>query len=84
MLAGYHDLATYFDWWARLNPASRNHDYSCPALYKAMHDLADGYKDPATGQCTAISTAINIKAVRTFVIPPGTGHHGGRRVGSES
>ena len=69
LLAGYQDLETYYGWWAKLNPAARK-IYSCPALYKAMHDLADGYKDPKTGQCTALSTALNIKAVRTFVVPP--------------
>ena len=67
MLAGYHDVATYWEGWKRQDPAS----FSCSAMYKALHELADGYKDPATGQCTAISTAIHIKAVRTFIVPPG-------------
>ena len=70
LLAGYHDLESYYNLFARQNPASRMSNYSCPALYKAMHDLADGYKDPKTGQCTALSTALNITAVRSFVIPP--------------
>ena len=44
--------------------------FSCPALYEAMNRLADGYKDPATGKCTALSSAFNIRVVRTFIMPP--------------
>lgn len=70
LLAGYQDLETHYAWWARLNPNGRVNAYSCPALYQAMHDLADGYKDPDTGKCTALSTALHITAVRVFVAPP--------------
>lgn len=69
LLSGYQDLETYYAWWARLNPNGRVNSYSCPALYQAMHDLADGYKDPATGKCTALSTALHITAVRVFIVP---------------
>ena len=45
-------------------------DFDCPALYEAVHKLADGYPDPKTGQCTAISSAYFIEAVAAFVIHP--------------
>ena len=68
MLGGYFDLASFWDAYTR-NPTGQV-DYTCPALYKRLHELADGHKDPETGQCTSLSAAFNIKAVRTFVVPP--------------
>jgi hypothetical protein len=35
-----------------------------------MHRYADGFKDPKTGQCTAMSTAWQIAAIPAFVIHP--------------
>jgi hypothetical protein len=35
-----------------------------------MKKLADGYRDPKTGQCTALSTAYQIEAVPAFLIHP--------------
>lgn len=45
--------------------------YNCPGVYEALHKLADGYPDPKTGKCTAISTALRVQAVPAFVIHPG-------------
>jgi hypothetical protein len=70
ILAGYFDLNSFWASWAGEYQQGINLGFSCPALYEAMHRLADGYKDPATGQCTALSSAFNIKAVRTFIMPP--------------
>jgi hypothetical protein len=44
---------------------------SGPAAYKAMHELADGFKDPKTGQCTALSSARKFDFVRAYIIHPG-------------
>ena len=40
---------------------------SSPSLYKAMRRLADGYPDPATGQMTAISSALSVKFVQAYL-----------------
>lgn len=44
----------------------------CAAQYNAMLALADGGRDPKTGQCTMVSTALNVAAVPAFVFdrPP--------------
>jgi hypothetical protein len=39
---------------------------SCPALYQAALQLADGYPDPKTGRCTALSFSYEVKAVKAF------------------
>ena len=67
MLGGYFDMESFWDDWAR---NSGQGAYTCPALYKSMTKLADGHKDAKTGQCTALSVSFNIKAIRTFVVPP--------------
>lgn len=43
---------------------------TCPGYYYALHRLADGFKDPKTGQCTAISAAFDVEAVPAFIIHP--------------
>lgn len=44
----------------------------CAAEFSTLKKLADGLRDPKTGQCTAISTALDIAAVPAFVFdrPP--------------
>ncbi|MCB2109360.1 MAG: hypothetical protein KDE14_16745 [Rhodobacteraceae bacterium] len=42
----------------------------CPAMYVAGHQLADGYPDPETGQCTHLSTAIDVGAYAAFIVHP--------------
>jgi hypothetical protein len=70
IMAGYFDLASFWRSWADEYQQGLNLGFSCPALYEAMHRLADGYKDAASGQCSALSSAFHIKAVRTFIVPP--------------
>jgi hypothetical protein len=41
---------------------------TCNGLYYAMKQLADGHRDPKTGQCSALSVQYRIKAIRAFVI----------------
>jgi hypothetical protein len=43
-------------------------NYDCASSYNTMKKLADGGRDPKTGQCTTISTAYEIAAVSAFVI----------------
>ena len=42
----------------------------CAAEYKALEAMADGYPDPKTGKCTAVSLAYEVEAVPAFVIHP--------------
>jgi hypothetical protein len=70
MLAGYV-AASDVD----LTPHSKQESaemigYDCPTFAQAVKRFADGYKDPKTGQCTALSTAFNIQAIPAFVIHP--------------
>ena len=68
MLAGYFDFDSWWDYMRRLESILVTAQWSCPAMYVAGKQLADGYPDPKTGQCTAISTAMNIEALPAFVI----------------
>jgi hypothetical protein len=43
---------------------------SAPSAYGALNRLADGYKDPKTGHCTALSSAVKFSFVRAYVIHP--------------
>ena len=44
--------------------------YTCPSAWRALETYADGIKDPETGKCTGISTAMKVEAVPAFVIHP--------------
>lgn len=68
MLGGYQPVLT-----SLITPhlggsgAALGADYDCAAMYAAVLKMADGHRDPETGQCTTISTTIDIKAVPAFV-----------------
>jgi hypothetical protein len=42
-------------------------DMDCSSQYRTIKALADGERDPATGQCDRISSAMHIEAVPAFV-----------------
>jgi hypothetical protein len=42
--------------------------YTCNGAYFALHAMADGHRDPATGRCTSISTQYRIRAIPAFVV----------------
>jgi hypothetical protein len=71
MLAGYHDIDT---WWNMSVKMYSQSDVqikgSGPSMWEAIHRLADGHKDPATGQCSAISAAYNLALTRIYIIHP--------------
>jgi len=71
-IGGYYDVETFYDGFVRqpMVVTSVLLSYSCPAVYEALNKLADGYPDPKTGQCGAISTAFRIEAIPAFVIHP--------------
>ncbi len=70
VLAGYADVEQFNH---RLNRNWTTHhqsygNLSAPSLYRAMKRLADGYPDPATGENTAISAAVNIKMHQVYIV----------------
>jgi hypothetical protein len=68
---GYVDIDRLWLSYSRIGKWGGNiYGGSGPAAYKAMRELADGYKDPKTGQCTALSSARKYEFVRSYVIHP--------------
>ncbi len=69
LLGGYYDLlaiwSTYFGTSAN---AEQLGNYSCPAVWKKIKELADGFRDPKTGACTALSSAFKIEMKPAFII----------------
>lgn len=43
---------------------------SPPSAYEALYRLADGFKDPQTGKCTALSSARKYEFVRAYLTHP--------------
>lgn len=70
LLAGYEDSKI---WWNSQKahhiamPAAQN---SPASQYRALMRYADGYPDPETGHCTAISAAYRISTVRAYIAHP--------------
>jgi hypothetical protein len=73
ILGGYEDLKI---WW---NAHSKSGvggggasvgPFSNAWLYRAAHRYADGYPDPESGQCTAISAAYRVNAARALIAHP--------------
>ena len=70
MLAGYFDLDSWRDWMARIGFLVVTGQWDCPAVIEASKRLADGYPDPKTGNCTALSTSMDFQAEPAFVVHP--------------
>jgi hypothetical protein len=75
MLGGYYDVETLYDGFIRQPQVVTSVllSYSCPAVYSALNQFADGFPDPKTGKCSAISTAFRLDAIPAFVIHPKEG-----------
>lgn len=74
LMGGYQDLEKYWLMYRRgLAVSVDNSAWSPPAMYAATRALADGHRDPVSGQCSAISSALKLKAVRAFVVHPALG-----------
>ncbi len=69
-MAGYYDLASWLDYIRRIEIVLVTGQWDCPAVYDAAERLADGYRDPKTGKCTALSMAMDIEAQPAFVVHP--------------
>jgi hypothetical protein len=72
LLAGYYDVDTFYDGHVRRMGIAVPEEYGlrCAGVYNALNRFADGYRDPKTGRCTAISSAFRIDAIHAFVIHP--------------
>jgi hypothetical protein len=68
MFAGYRDFDNFWHSFRKLEFLHVTGQFSCPGVYAAANELLDGYPDPVTGKCTALSSAYNIEAVSAFVI----------------
>lgn len=42
--------------------------HTCHGAWFALHQAADGHRDPATGRCTSISTQYRIKVLPAFIV----------------
>jgi hypothetical protein len=66
-LGGYEQIGSMWDYLSK-SPASATSKYSPAGLYRALQRYADGFPDPATKQCTAISVAYKVNAVRALIV----------------
>ena len=69
--AGYYGVDQLMFYIGGLGPIQSTGISNCPSIHVAAHQLADGYPDPSTGECTALSSAYNFSAVAAFVVRPG-------------
>ena len=69
--AGYYDVDQLLFYVGGIGPIHSSGMANCPAIYVAAHELADGYPDPKTGKCTALSSAFNFAVVSAFIVHPG-------------
>ena len=70
MITGYFDAELFAHYANGLGGTIPVSYFSCSALHQAALRLADGYPDPKTGQCTALSSAFNILAAAAFILKP--------------
>jgi hypothetical protein len=54
------------------NGAARVNGYTCPGVYFALYEHADGDPEPGTGRCTSISTQYRVTAIPAFVVDVAT------------
>lgn len=68
MLAGYRDFDNFWESFRKLEFLHVTGQFSCPAMYVAAKELLDGYPDPSTGLCTALSASYDIEVLPAFII----------------
>lgn len=73
LIGGYYDFDKWWEYMLKLEFLIATGDWSCPALYTAARELADGHPDPETGECTSISSAFRMDALPAFVIHDSAG-----------
>lgn len=70
LITGYYDLEDFVYYIGGLGAVVPVNGINCPSLIKAARELADGYPDPETGKCTALSSAFDILAYAAYVRLP--------------
>jgi hypothetical protein len=68
VVAGYYDFDSLWQYMAKNGYLSSLGHFSCPAMYAAAKEFADGHRDPKTGECTALSSAFSIQAVSAYIV----------------
>jgi hypothetical protein len=70
-VAGYYGVDQFYSYVrGMLSTFPNRHKFSCPSIYVAAHQLADGHPDPETGDCTTLSSAFKFDAVAAFINHP--------------
>lgn len=74
VLAGYYPIDSYYQNQVTYlgykffgDGAANAGGFTCTALHRALQQQADGLRDPRTGVCHGISTAMMVSAVPAFV-----------------
>ena len=70
LVGGYEDFATWYRSYSKTYTASASETWSPPSTYATGRSLLDGYPDPKTRECTAISAAYHVQAVRAMIVHP--------------
>ena len=70
MVYGYYDLDEFIAHITGTGLVISTAGFSCPAFTAAARQLADGYPDPETGDCTSLSSAFKLEAHAAFIIKP--------------
>ncbi len=71
LVGGYYSVDQIYRYVSGMLGAFPNTtQFSCPGIYVAAHELADGYPDAKTGECTMLSSAFKLEAVAAFINHP--------------
>jgi hypothetical protein len=68
VLGGYQDWRRIMRINANSN-AELHYGFQCPGMYNAFKRLADGLKDPVTGEYNGVSSAYDIEGVPAYIPP---------------
>jgi hypothetical protein len=73
LLAAYRPIENIFTVGRCCKGTASTANTDCASEHKTLALMADGYPDPATGQCTMISSATNISGIPVFIAPARSG-----------
>jgi hypothetical protein len=70
LMGGYYGVEQLMFYIGGIGPIHSSGQADCPSIYHAAWELADGYPDPKTGRCSALSSAFTFEAVSAFIVHP--------------
>lgn len=70
MMAAYRPIENIFTVGRCCGGTASVANNDCASEHKTLVAMADGYPDPETGTCTAISSVTNIKGIPVFIVQP--------------